>query len=301
MTAILILLNHIVLPATFLVWLWRGRPTSRLQWAALALLVTAYLVYLFLTGFWIWVGYPLRLLTMALLVIVLIASYRVNRSLPWRAPVSWKGRLDLGLRVAMALIFSAGALYALTSLWADEDYVSLSFPMRDRVYVVGQGGANPLMNYHNVIATQRYAIDVVGLNSLGVRARGVYPSSPQRYAIFEDTVRSPCSGEVVRSVDGLKDYAPPERDRNRPAGNFVAIECQGVVVYLAHLRNGSVRVDAGEWVETGQRLGLVGNSGNTTEPHLHIHAEQGPYTGEGKAGVPIRFNGRFLVRNSVIW
>lgn len=46
---------------------------------------------------------------------------------------------------------------------------------------------------------------------------------------------------------------------------------------------------------TGDAIGLVGNSGSTTEPHLHIHAVD-PGT---HAGVPITFEGRFPVRNSV--
>ncbi len=54
-------------------------------------------------------------------------------------------------------------------------------------------------------------------------------------------------------------------------------------------------VDKGDKVQTGKRIGLVGNSGNTSEPHVHIHAEK-----DGK-GVPIEFNGSFPVRNSLIW
>ncbi|TMZ49982.1 M23 family metallopeptidase, partial [Klebsiella pneumoniae] len=50
----------------------------------------------------------------------------------------------------------------------------------------------------------------------------------------------------------------------------------------------------GDVVREGQLLGTVGNSGNTSEPHLHIHAEK---DGEG---VPIRFGGRFLVRNNLM-
>lgn len=51
----------------------------------------------------------------------------------------------------------------------------------------------------------------------------------------------------------------------------------------------------GENLQKGQKIGLVGNSGNTTEPHLHMHAEK-----DG-VGVPIQFDGRFLVRNSLVW
>jgi hypothetical protein len=63
-------------------------------------------------------------------------------------------------------------------------------------------------------------------------------------------------------------------------------------VELAHLQRRSVRVAAGDPVTAGTPLGLVGNSGNTSEPHLHVHAE----TDAGE-GVPMTFEGRFLIRN----
>lgn len=60
------------------------------------------------------------------------------------------------------------------------------------------------------------------------------------------------------------------------------------------MKKGSIVVAEGEEVKTGQLLGKVGNSGNTSEPHLHIHAEK-----DGK-GIPITFNDRFLVRNNLV-
>jgi murein DD-endopeptidase MepM/ murein hydrolase activator NlpD len=66
-------------------------------------------------------------------------------------------------------------------------------------------------------------------------------------------------------------------------------------VLLAHLQHGSVAVATGDPVTVGDPIGRVGNSGNTTEPHLHIHAFD-PRTGEG---VPIRFDGGAPLRNRV--
>jgi hypothetical protein len=81
----------------------------------------------------------------------------------------------------------------------------------------------------------------------------------------------------------------------------LVIACHGVEVVLAHLRSGSVAVAEGERVTVGDVLGRVGNSGNTTQPHLHIHAERGGLPGEilDGQGVPITFGGRFLVRNAL--
>lgn len=137
----------------------------------------------------------------------------------------------------------------------------------------------------------------------GTRARGLYPADPARYSIFGDTIFSPCTGAVADSRDGLPDLSPPARDEENVAGNYVALECGGAAVLLAHFRSGSIRVGTGDKVATGQPLGQVGNSGNTSEPHLHIHVERTPYGGEGstRPGLPMRFDGRFLVRNSVVF
>ncbi|MCU0537510.1 MAG: M23 family metallopeptidase [Hydrococcus sp. Prado102] len=72
---------------------------------------------------------------------------------------------------------------------------------------------------------------------------------------------------------------------------------------VAHLLRGSVTVNAGELIKTGQAIAKIGNSGNTSEPHLHIHARK-PSTSSsilGGEGVPIVFEGRFLVRNSLVY
>lgn len=78
------------------------------------------------------------------------------------------------------------------------------------------------------------------------------------------------------------------------------IACRDAELVLAHLKNGSLAVQEGAMVITGQKLGQAGNSGNTSEPHLHIHAVQTGSPGEmvGK-GVPILFEDTFPVRNTV--
>ncbi|WP_370637315.1 peptidoglycan DD-metalloendopeptidase family protein [Phyllobacterium chamaecytisi] len=65
-------------------------------------------------------------------------------------------------------------------------------------------------------------------------------------------------------------------------------------VELAHFRQGSIEVRSRTSVSIGQHLGQVGNSGNSTEPHLHIHAVD-PRTG---TGIPVLFNGRYPTRNT---
>lgn len=85
------------------------------------------------------------------------------------------------------------------------------------------------------------------------------------------------------------------------AGNVVVIELEsGHFVVLAHLRQGTLRVGVGERVRKGDPLALVGNSGNTTMPHLHLHVQTHPDLWDpDNRSVPFGFepDGRVLRRN----
>jgi murein DD-endopeptidase MepM/ murein hydrolase activator NlpD len=177
--------------------------------------------------------------------------------------------------------------------------VALAFPIEDGWHYVAHGGASTLLNYHHRNRAQRYALDIDALGRLGRRADGLYPRNLQRYVAFGQTVSSPCDGRVTAAEDGHPDQAPHTSDREHPMGNHVVIACQDALVLLAHLRAGSVAARADANVRRGQRLGEIGNSGNTSEPHLHIHAVRaGSGTVEDGEGVPVVFDGRFLTRNA---
>ena len=186
--------------------------------------------------------------------------------------------------------------------WYDGEPVHLSSPLRDGAFYVGQGGDSPLVNYHNTHATQRYAMDILELNDAGTRAASLYSADLDRYVIFGRAVYSPCDGTIVAAVDGLVDNIPPRSDRRAPAGNHVVVACHGVDVLLAHLQRGSVSVQPGASVAPGDVVGRVGNSGNTSEPHLHVHAVRGGTDGAGATGtpVPILLDGTFAVRNTIL-
>src|SRR5690606_10869318 len=128
----------------------------------------------------------------------------------------------------------------------------------------------------------------------GRRTQGILPPDPAVYAIFGDTVFAPCTGRVSAAVDGLPDMSPPLPDREHMAGNHVLLTCGTATVLLAHLQRGSVWVMEGDEVRVGDALGRVGNSGNTGEPHLHIHAQRPGVASMPLGGepLPIRLDGR---------
>jgi murein DD-endopeptidase MepM/ murein hydrolase activator NlpD len=58
------------------------------------------------------------------------------------------------------------------------------------------------------------------------------------------------------------------------AGNHVTIDNGHELIELDHLRQSTVVVGTGDRVRSGDRIGEVGNSGNSAEPHLHIQASR---------------------------
>ncbi|MFV8185940.1 M23 family metallopeptidase [Streptomyces sp. AF1B] len=190
----------------------------------------------------------------------------------WRLPGLPAGHGALRLAVGIALLAGAVWLVAAARLhrWRAPVSRPLLFPLEGTWYVVQGGGR--VLNHHAHVPEQRGALDLVGLGRHGTRVR------PGRdltaYAAYGRPVRSPCDGRVISAADTVQDQKPGEIRYQPPYGNHVFIDTGREIVKLAHLRPGSVTVAKGDMVGAGQLLGEVGNTGNTTEPHLHIHAER---------------------------
>jgi hypothetical protein len=189
--------------------------------------------------------------------------------------------------------------------------VELALPVVDGEYLVVNGGNVPQLNAHRASADTSnahlqpwrgngHAVDLVAVNRWGLRARGLRPRDPARYESFGRPVVAPCGGRVAAVEGRLPDMPVPEWDRDNIAGNHVLIECQGVHVLLGHLQQHSVLVALGDHVAVGDRLGAIGNSGGTDEPHLHVHAQLPGPAGAPFAGdpLPMRLDGEYLVRGS---
>lgn len=298
----LLVLFHLLLPLASLLSLRRQATTSKVQWLLASLLALTFNLYVFLAGAWSWISHYFRwLLPIAFLVVTYQSSRRV-REVPWfrsRPVLDWI--VSAGKLVVIAFLGFANVV-TIQGYFSDQDPVDLAFPLRNGVYVVGQGGSNEILNRHYRSRAQRYALDIGKLTVLGTRAFGIYPKELTRYAIHSDLIHSPCDGRVLQVVDSLADMIPPERDRKHPPGNHLVLACKGINVVLAHLKTGSLAVRIGEVVREGQVLGRVGNSGNSSEPHLHIHAARSgtPNSAMEGEGVPIRFDSRFLARNSLV-
>lgn len=303
MSLIVQFLLQIVLPAALLLDLFRKDYEQRRDWVVDVSLVAVILLVVFQIAHWDYFSYYLRILLFPAFGLVAFVAFRCidRKKKKDAAPLEVKDYVVYGVKgslLLVAVVMNVGLLLA--SLGPD-NAVHLSYPLRGGVYYVGSGGDSRWINSHNAFPPQDYAMDIVRLNVFGNRARRLNSEIVEKYAIYGDRVYSPCAGNIVIAEDGHDDNVPPMRDETDIAGNHVVVMCEGVKVLLAHLRKESVSVEVGDEVDEGVVLGEVGNSGNSSQPHLHIHAERGGapdkiFDGEG---IPMLFDGRFFVRNSV--
>src|SRR5690606_25137347 len=157
----------------------------------------------------------------------------------------------------------------------------------DGQWYVFWGGHDIEQNYHAASPGQRFAYDLVKRVD-GSSHRGDC-SALEDYYCWNEKILAPAGGTVLEAVDGLPDQAIGSRDAEHIAGNHVMLDLgNGEYALLAHLRQGSVAVKAGQQVAAGDELGRCGNSGNTSEPHLHFHLQDAPVFGQGK-GLPAFF------------
>lgn len=141
-------------------------------------------------------------------------------------------------------------------------------------WLVFWGGTNVFENYHYEYESQRYAYDFI-------QAKDNYsytgdPLKNESYYAFGKTIYAPADGTVVSVVNEIADNEPVGvMNPKQPAGNVVVIDHGGEYSYLAHLKQGSATVKAGDQVKQGDVIGLTGNSGNSSEPHLHFQVSDG--------------------------
>jgi hypothetical protein len=291
----ILLLVCTVLPLAFAWRLWRLDEPTRGGWLVVVADTLVFTLLILLVGRWDIAGIWTRFLLIGLILCAILLSARRHLGRPWRDPVGspfWRHHMTT---IASLTLFSLALVYILVGLFHRDSPRNLAFPIADGRFVVAHGGGIGLLNHHSSHRAQRYALDIGAVGPIGFRAAGLLPSDPAGYAVFGKTVISPCAGQAVSVTDELPDMRPPVTDPEHPPGNHVVLACDGLRVELAHFRRGSVAVAAGDRVAVGQPLGQVGNSGNSTEPHLHIHAVD-PRTG---AGAQIAFDGVIPTRNAV--
>lgn len=150
----------------------------------------------------------------------------------------------------------------------------LSLPFKGE-WTVFWGGDTEELNYHVKNQAQKNAFDMVITDKDG-RTYKNGGSKNENYYAFGKELFSPCDGEVVSVIDSIRDNVPGVMNASNVLGNFVVIKTtNNEYLFFAHFKQHSIKVKQGDKVKRGQLLGLCGNSGNSSEAHLHFHIQNG--------------------------
>jgi hypothetical protein len=311
----LIILTQVFLPLAMLAWMAFYPAAGWLAWAVQLISVAAVLLGIGLAALWavppFWVPYAY-----GFLLLLIVATHLLRKGIPgpglWRASTASSMVI---LMVAMLGLFGGYLAWHAAKGWMlpEEAVVDIAPPFPPGHYLIANGGSTPMINAHLKTLNpkierfrpwrgQSKALDIFRITALGLHKNGWQPTDPARYTTFGVPVLSPCKGEVALVVDGIDDMSVPVMDRDHMAGNHVAINCGEFFLILAHLRQGSIAVAAGDTVKAGDILGQMGNSGNSSEPHLHLHAQRGLPEQARLAGEPLwlTIDNRFMVRNDTL-
>lgn len=148
--------------------------------------------------------------------------------------------------------------------------VTVNFPLSEQT-VVGWGGHHVKDNLpHSTWSSERWAYDLL------MEPFNMNSENNEDYGIWNKPIHSPVSGVVMAAYDDEADITPGSEDFHSLEGNYVYIKIEetGTYLLLNHLKKDSVLVKSGDKVKPGDLLGRVGNSGSSSEPHLHIHHQR---------------------------
>jgi len=153
----------------------------------------------------------------------------------------------------------------------DRNITKLILPFKDEWTVIW-GGDTKELNYHIDNKVEKNAIDIViSNNDKSYKSDG---ETNEDYYAFGKELIAPCDGEIVLVVDGVKDNVPGVLNPVYIPGNTIIIKTENnEYLFFAHFKQHSIKVEQGQKIKQGQLLGLCGNSGNSSEPHLHFHIQ----------------------------
>jgi murein DD-endopeptidase MepM/ murein hydrolase activator NlpD len=161
--------------------------------------------------------------------------------------------------------------------------VVISSPLAGEDWAAANGPSNTSQHRRALIPinghayiSQRFAIDWVQMYPDGKTYKDD-PSDNKSYRAYGTEIHAVADGVVTQVGDGIPQNTPGAKSLAVPitletiGGNHVIMEIgNGLFAFYAHMQPGSLRVKVGDKVTRGQVLGLLGNTGNSSEPHLHF-------------------------------
>lgn len=190
-----------------------------------------------------------------------------------------KVKLSKGITLIMAIIIAwpAGWFFEFakvpypTNVKLVEPAVTIALPMLETT-IVGWGGDKLETNYpHIVVPVERWAYDLL------MEPASMGSKHLEDYGIYGKEVIAPVSGTIIGVKDSEEDITPgSSNEPETMVGNhiYIQIEETGTYLVLAHFKKDSILVEVGQHVNKGTIIGKVGNTGSSSEPHLHIHHQR---------------------------
>jgi murein DD-endopeptidase MepM/ murein hydrolase activator NlpD len=148
----------------------------------------------------------------------------------------------------------------------------LILPFKDE-WTVFWGGDTKEQNYHVSTPAQKNAFDIMITDAKGNSYKTDGKTNEDYYAFGKELI-APCDGEIVLVVDGVKDNTPGQMNTFNVGGNMVIIKtANNEFLVFCHFKHQSIKVKEGQKIKQGELLGLCGNTGNSSEAHLHFHIQ----------------------------
>jgi len=202
-------------------------------------------------------------------------------------PLFWQSIWQVG-GILYANIVRLGKLPSKDSYICECDY---TLPFAEK-WVAVNGGVDKKFSHSWNLPSQRYAYDFFIMDDEGGTSAGD-KTQVKNYFCYGKDVIAPADGEVEEvknhyaesKTNGEKAYC----GANDIRGNFIVIKhAENEYSLIAHLMPGSITVKAGDGVKQGEVIAKCGNSGNTSEPHIHFQLQSGKnfFT---SVGLPVAF------------
>jgi hypothetical protein len=182
-------------------------------------------------------------------------------------------------------------------------------PLRGSSWVASNGCCDRLTPHRGafltingvMLAPERFAIDWIRIDDHNRASEGDYRTLGN-WPFYGDRIYSVADGIVVNLYDEAPDQVPGPQPTGitteNIGGNMIVVDIGGgAYAFYAHLQRGSLKAKLGDTVKAGQVLGLLGNSGNSTAPHLHFHLMDGksPLNANGIPYVFTEFTSRGMI------
>jgi murein DD-endopeptidase MepM/ murein hydrolase activator NlpD len=204
-------------------------------------------------------------------------------------PPFWTLERGVGFLLLISIVFVSWKGYRVYPSSHDKKPGRIPFRLPlDGAVTVGWGGSTPAHNYHVSYPDQRWAYDlVVTRDGKTYRGEGLNLGD---YYIYGRPVLAAADGTVISVVADQpeSEIGAAEKVKN-VGGNQVVIQvAEKEFLFICHLQPATINVKIGDRVIAGDEIGRAGNSGNSSEPHIHIHLQDSPKDQDGE-GIPMYF------------